>query len=262
MSTHSKLEPTGYLSQPTSVLKQVDSCVDLCTASKPIPERTFRNTIKDSKAPRRVKWYHASSPALMKKLRAIYGNGIERYLRAYQLTEDGFSHSQETGMQLFVKFEKRLMRKARMRSYYANGMAQLDHFGSSLAGYRSSTAPKDVTFVSIDFEGTMHGNGITEFGLAKLNIELGLSNMGSMTIETRNWAMSNRALHRPPFAFGTTIVTPRELLPSTIVDDFDSLKNVVLVCHGLHNEIQNLEDLGVPIQDLPVTGVIDTFTLA
>lgn len=68
--------------------------------------------------------------------------------------------------------------------------------------------------------------------------------------------------------FGETTRTHSALLPRIIIDYFKGLsdrnkpRKVVLVCDGLQSELRILDDLGVFLEDLPVTGVIDTSVLA
>lgn len=187
------------------------------------------------------------SPMDRKQLKEKYGNDFKKYCQAYRPDDEDFVFFQETGMESFVRLESRLIQQARVQPYRASGQALLESFGVAAANEPFPAGP-NVLFVSIDFEGRLHHKGINEFGLATFDVSSFLSGSGA-PIETTNFALV-RHRHRK-YMFGETVRLHLDLLPKTIIEGLnrlsreDSSREIVLVCHGLQNELAILDDLGV-----------------
>jgi hypothetical protein len=212
----------------------------------------------------RGRWY-GLPPVLRKQLRDAFGNYREKYYRSYQPADEDVCFLQEAGMQYFVKQERKLLSQIRVEPYLAAGKVAMESFGAALTGEHAMEHTK-ITFVSIDFEGTVVHKGITEFGLAMINLGHAPSSHEHRHINSVNYKVKNRG--KPKFMFGNTIRISPEILPRTIIENFSELDNddaqrkVILIGHGLHNGLRILDDLGVSLEDLPVTGIVDTCDLA
>lgn len=133
----------------------------------------------------------------------------------------------------------------------------------TLAMKNPSTVP-NLLFVAIDFEGNMEegGKGIGELGISTFHTK---SMVHVPVIETKHFSL--RAHRHRKFCFGQTTRTHAELLPGLITSYLTQLRQemegqIVLVCHGLQNELRILDGLGVYLEDLHITGVLDTYEVA
>ena len=172
---------------------------------------------------------------------------------------------QEAGMQFFVKQERRLLMQMRFEPYVAAGRAAILALGAALTE-KPSVEQKTCIFVSIDFEGTVIHKGATEFGVAILNAGHALFSDEKRSINCVNYKVKNRG--KPSFMFGDTIRILPEVLSRTIIENLNELnrdntqRKIILIGHGIHNELRILDDLGVSLEELPVTGIVDTCDLA
>jgi hypothetical protein len=114
---------------------------------------------------------------------------------------------------------------------------------------------------AIDFEGsTFNKSGVIEFGISTVDFA------GARAICTTNYVTSNRRKRK--CKFGDIIRTSTKRLPECVARSLRSLevegerRDIILVCHGIHNEIDTMDRLGVAVEDLPITGMADTLVLA
>ena len=211
------------------------------------------------------RWY-GLPPDLRKQLRDGFGNDRQKYFRSYQPDEEDICFSQEAGMQYFVKQERKLLSQMRVKPYLAAGRAAMQSLGAAMTS-DGLMEQANVTFVSIDFEGTVTHKGITEFGLTMANPGCALSSREHQHISCVNYKVKSHH-GKPKFLFGETVRISSELLSRTIVESFSEVKQenkqckIILVCHGILNELRILDDLGIYVESLQVTGMIDTNDLA
>lgn len=168
-------------------------------------------------------------------------------------------------MQAFVKMERKLQESMRFETYHYAGAQAVKSFGAAITD-QNYTNESNLIFVSLDFEGLKDNTGIAEMGIAKVSSHQILSPGNKADIVCFNYALAKHR-HRK-FLFGDSTRLSPELIERTIVGFFDDLIhddpqcNIVLVSHGIRNEIRIMDDLGVSIEALPVTGIIDTCCMA
>ncbi len=107
----------------------------------------------------------------------------------------------------------------------------------------------------MDFEGdATQKSGLTEFGVSLLDFPSFLTSTYNVHSDHRN----KKCL------FGPTVRTSLELLPRCVIDSFTPCegRDAILVCHAVPNEVFALDSLQIKIEELPITGIIDTLTLA
>lgn len=174
---------------------------------------------------------------------------------------------QELGMQAFVKMERKLRWRMRLGSYEHAGAQAMKSLGAALSGDKSITGQANVVFVSLDFEGDplQPKRGMIELGIAKLGSHQ-LFSESDLGITSFNFALKTRR-HRK-FLFGNSTRLSLELLGRTIVEFFSELnhedpqREIIFVSHGTTNEIRILDDIGVSLEALPITGIVDMYYLA
>ena len=234
-----------------------------------------------------VKWVFRTSrrpkPAKCKKLRAhrrrwfvgllserqllydAYGDDRRRYFLSYQPDDEDFTFFQERGMEAFVRMERKLLWQIRLEGYHQRGAQAMRSFGAAITGNKS-TEESNFVFTSLDFEGSTAKWGITEIGMATISCHQILSPDNDEGITGFNFALAKHKTRK--FLFGNTTRISHEIVERTIVDFFDDViredpqREIILVSHGIHNEIRILDDLGVGLEALPITGILDTCNLA
>ncbi|KAK0945620.1 hypothetical protein LTR29_002975 [Friedmanniomyces endolithicus] len=193
-----------------------------------------------------------------------YDGNRRAYYAAYHLDDTETLSNLERGMETFKKWEARLSRQMLGQRNQSAGMSAAVNFVNALATQTMSDKA-DFVFVSLDFEGDIHSRGLTEFGYATLDTRDVIAD--GPTIYGHNYALASN--HKRGFLFGdvTRIDVPqlgatiREVCHVTDVDGMD--RRVVLVGHGIHNELRNMAAHGVRLEDLPrVVGAIDTGELS
>ncbi|KAK4580502.1 hypothetical protein LTR86_000705 [Recurvomyces mirabilis] len=222
-------------------------------------------------------WYRGS---LKPMLRRKYGNDKKAYFATYQpaqaLTESRILACQRHGIALLRKTERRMMCQfldAQGRS------AILEHLQGRLAAAHSRAAslsngtPEDPVLVSIDFESfTWLEGGIKEFGVTTLDTRsLFQARVQLPKLHSLNYIFSTNCSRRK-FLFGNSQRLGKESIRDLIVDSLTmpetlpgltGFRRIVLVGHGICNELRCMQDLGLPLDSLPmVVGAIDTLKLA
>lgn len=166
-------------------------------------------------------------------------------------------------MESFIRLEQQTLRKMRLKAYRLAGQGLCREF-MRIATMENPRYVLNVDFVAIDFEGSMElgGKGIGELGIATFHTK---SLLSSPKIDALHYSLQ---AHRDrKFCFARTVRTHAEHLPGIIASFFADLlamtrAQIVLVCHNLQSEFRILDDLGVFLEDLHVTGVLDTFEVA
>jgi hypothetical protein len=209
------------------------------------------------------RWY-GLSPILRQQLRVAFGNDRKTYYRSYEARDQDIRYFQELGMQNFLKIERKLLWQMRTDPYIRAGRTAIESFGAAFTG-ENPVDQAHYTFALIDFEGIVPQD-IAEFGLVTLDAADVLSSRGRPNICCVNYKVKTRG--KPKFMFGNTIRIWPESLSRTIIEIFsefnkdDMQRKIILIGHGIHNELRILDDLGVFLEDLPVTGVVDACDLA
>lgn len=223
---------------------------------------TARLRLKEQGTPENTKrylhlWYHGPRT---NPLRAQFDNDLRKYLKAYQPSEQDFRYFQDLGMESFIRLEQQALRKMRLHVYRLAGQGLCEAFMRSVAIEQPAYIP-NVVFVAIDFEGSTEvgGKGIGELGISTFQTKSVLS---IPVIDAMHYSL--RAHRNRKFCFGETVRTHGELLPGIIHSFFAELCDrthgqIVLVCHNLQSELRILDDLGVALEDLHITGVLDTY---
>jgi hypothetical protein len=169
------------------------------------------------------------------------------------------------GMQAFVKMERKLLSWMLLKSYCDTGAQAIKSLGTAMAGNKPVTEYSSIVFLSLDFEGNRHRSKISEIGMAKLDSRQLLSANGS-GITSLNFALAKHRNRK--FMFGNTTRLYPQIMGKTLVELFrelnheDSQREIILVSHGTTSEIRVLDEIGVPLETLPVTGIINTCCLA
>ncbi|KAK0337995.1 hypothetical protein LTR91_013068 [Friedmanniomyces endolithicus] len=193
-----------------------------------------------------------------------YDGNRRAYYAAFHLDDTETLINLERGMETFKRWEARLSRQMLGQRNQSAGMSAAVNFINALATQTMSDKA-DFVFVSLDFEGDIHSRGLTEFGYATLDTRDVIAD--GPTIFGHHYALASN--HKRGFLFGdvTRIDVPqlgatiREVCHVTDVDGTD--RRVVLVGHGIHNELRNMAAHGVRLEDLPrVVGAIDTGELS
>ena len=168
-------------------------------------------------------------------------------------------------MEVFVRMERKLQWSMRLRPYHHKGAQAIKSVGAAIIGDKSAEA-SNLMFVSLDFEGMISKWGITEIGIAKIPSHQILLPEQDTGITCFNFALAKHKNRK--FLFGNTTRLSSEIVEKTIVDFFSDLirqdhqHEIILVSHGIHNEIRIMDDLGISLEALPITGLIDTCYLA
>lgn len=220
----------------------------------------------------RKRWYHAP-PDLRCHVRTVFHHNKEAYYQAYRPDDEDIEYFIEEGMKCFAKLVRRLTSKARtarLQPLYLAGHAMIQQFISDLASEASRPmhALSDFVIVSIDVEGSQDDKGINEVGFATLDSIYALesTNLGHLTIRNKNFAVQRFQRNRP-FMFGQTMRSNSSDIPRTILDELNMTthegtpRKVLLLGHGVQNDVQILDSLGLHVEDL-VTGILDTHQLA
>ncbi|KAI5357500.1 Putative ribonuclease H-like superfamily [Septoria linicola] len=157
-------------------------------------------------------------------------------------------------------------RIVRMMPYQQAGDISLQEFAAAF-GSNPSSPDTDIVLLAMDFEGTTIHKGINEVGLASISSAAARSYSSSLPTRASNFALKNH--RRRKFMHGNTTRITNEMLPGTILSEVSSLAHdpsgrpikIILVAHGIMNEVRNLDSLGLYIEDLPIAGVVDTTKL-
>ncbi|KAK0978695.1 hypothetical protein LTR54_015844 [Friedmanniomyces endolithicus] len=198
----------------------------------------------------------------LKGTRAIHDQ--EAYYAAWHLDDAETLINLERGMETFKRWEARLSGQMLGQRNQPAGMSAAVNFVNALATQTMSDKA-DFVFVSLDFEGDIHSRGLTEFGYATLDTRDVIADRP--TIFGHNYALASN--HKRGFLFGdvTRIDVPqlgatiRQVCHVTDVDGMD--RRMVLVGHGINNELSHMAAHGVRLEDLPgVVGTIDTGQLS
>lgn len=186
-------------------------------------------------------------------------------MSSYEPDDEDFTFFQEIGMQAFVKMEHKLLWQMRLESYTQSGAQAIKSLGAALTGDTFTARQADLVFVSLDFEGSLHQSKISELGVAQIASHQLLS-QDSSGIAGFNFALAKHRNRK--FMFGNTTRFSPHILGKTIVQHLynlrreDPRREIILVSHGIMNDIRILDDIGVSLEALPVTGIIDTCSLA
>ncbi|KAK5150425.1 hypothetical protein LTS14_010115 [Recurvomyces mirabilis] len=222
-------------------------------------------------------WYRG---ALRSMLREKYGNERKAYYDTYQPaqapTDSRILACQKNSMALLRKDERRMM----CQFWDAKGRcAILEWLQRRLAAanepdpYLANGAHEDPVLVSIDFESTTwYECGIKEFGVITLDTrDLFQAGDHLPTLHSLNYIFSKHCSRRK-FLFGDSQRLGKECIRDLIVDSLtipetlpgmSGVRRVILVGHGIGNELRCMQDLGLPLHSQPmVVGAIDTLKLA
>jgi len=150
----------------------------------------------------------------------------------------------EEAMHCYTNLETKLLGRMRFNDYHRRGLAVLQNFDRHAS---------EVVFMSIDFE----GQTATNFGIATLCDR-------TDSIRCMNYALKKD--HCDKFVFGDSVRVPNPAtLRRAIIDEIQSRKTadsqIVLVGHGVRNELDLMELMNIDLCHLPVVGVIDTHEL-
>lgn len=185
-------------------------------------------------------------------------------MRTYRPSEASYVRNQHKGMQAFVKLERSLTRQVYHRDFYSAGQAALELVGCTLANPSQETNP-NIVFISIDFEGMWDAKGLKELGIARLDAKSLFSSAGNTEIQTLDYILKRN--RRQKFVFGEAARAHEGIRPQIIVACFDELRKssdveeIILVMYG-HGELQILEGLGLPLEELGIAGIADTLKLS
>ncbi|KAK5677430.1 hypothetical protein LTS10_010000 [Elasticomyces elasticus] len=205
-----------------------------------------------------------------------WNNNREAYFASYGRREETITRNIERGMQVFRRWEARLLktpRQLRGERLHLAGMKALNAFVEALSTGLPTTAA-DFVFVSIDFEG---GNNcaVNQFGFAKLDTRdligsaAGTAMAPADIISGHNYALARG--RKDDFMFGKTTKTDSSELATRIKDvlqisDIEKHldtstpgRNIVLVGHSIQCELEVIENYSINLDDLStVVGFIDT----
>ena len=169
-------------------------------------------------------------------------------------------------MEAFVKFERRLQEQYRFHPYFTSGRALLSSLGTAIKGDLPTTS-SSVILVAIDFERVPGVKcGLNEFGIATINAGSLFPGSDSPEIPTENFALKNHRNRK--FRFGTATRIHEGILVRTIMDIFEDISRtkemcqIVLVGHGIGNELRILDKIDLPVEGLPIAGILDTHVVA
>lgn len=187
----------------------------------------------------RQKWYYL--PDLERdQLRQRYKNDKNAYFATFRLDEGDQDKMLERGMAAFIKLEARLLRTAQFHHYEQRAELACSDL---IRRITLNSAIPDLVFVAIDFEGDACRKGVSELGLAKLDmrhLEGG--------IKGANIAVASRK--RRNFLFHEYTRIDMAQLPAAISNSLSD-KQVILIGHCISQELRTMEHLGVPISNLP-----------
>jgi hypothetical protein len=202
------------------------------------------------------------------QLRSKYQYDFKRYRQAYRPDDEELLRLLEQGMRWFTrltKIEERLVFKSRLEPFRNSGKHSLHRLCQAF-GDDTSNIDLDIVLVCVDFEGALSQKSLNEYGLASIAFTPEVSSADALLINTSTFTLvSDRGRQT---LWGEVTRTTVELLPRYIRSDFeeftmpDCKREVILVCHGLENDMRTLDDLGIPFEDLSITGLLDTHTLA
>lgn len=167
-------------------------------------------------------------------------NGQEAHLDDFRLSGKERDDMMESCMAAFTKLEDKLLRRAQFQHYENRGrLACSDLFNRT----SQENSNSDLVFVAIDFEGDVCRKGITELGLARLDMqEL------EKGIQGTNIATARRS--RRKYLFQKYMRVDIAQLPDAIVSSLSGGR-IVLVGHSIQSELKTMQDLGVDIDSLP-----------
>jgi hypothetical protein len=159
---------------------------------------------------------------------------------------------------MIAKIERMSMRQIRFESYERRGRDSLGRLWEQLCKSQHD-AYSIPLLVAIDFEGDYSRWGIKEFGISVLDFSRDPTDIHTTTYCIKKGYRS--------CLVGEAARIPIESLPDYISRIFDGLDNklgreIVLVGHRLQEEVAALDNMGVAIESLPVTGIVDTLLLA
>lgn len=239
------------------------------------PERHHQNTQQDTgsskmkdqlRQPHTVwrKCWFTGDPVERRKLWREYDYDFKKYFDAYRPSTQTLMLQEEEGMAAFVKMEERLTRQNRILPYRKAGQEALQDF---IAAFTTKDAPRsNIVLLALDIEGNVAQKGVFEVGLASIDSRVvAAATEGLESFKTTNFA--TRKNRERKFMHGPTIRVDSGMMAKAIIDHIQTLSReaneprIVLICHGLLHELRTLDDLGVHLEDLPITGVVDTHEL-
>lgn len=170
-------------------------------------------------------------------------------------------------MEAFVRMERRLVARMRVEPYRCAGSEVIKSLGAALSGCALQEHP-NVVFMALDFEGmgAKSGIGISEIGIAKLQSCQIWPMRGDKRIACFNYVLKKHKNRK--FMFGNTTRLSPELMKSTVIENLNGVyledpdREIILVGHNIFSEIRTMDDLGISLEALPVTAIIDTCHLA
>jgi hypothetical protein len=207
------------------------------------------------------RWYHGNLRA-RRILWNAYDHDLGAYLHAYRPDDEDYCYFIEVGMKCFTGMIARIERisiwQMRFQTYQVRGRDSLNRLWEELC--RSHRDAYSIPLlVAIDFEGDYSRGGINEFGVSALDFSEDPAEIITTAYFTSRW-------HRSCL-FGEAVRIPIESLPLYIKRIFDGLddkmgREIVLVGHMLQEEVASLDSMGVEIEGMPVSGIVDTLRLA
>ncbi|KJX99038.1 hypothetical protein TI39_contig377g00012 [Zymoseptoria brevis] len=207
----------------------------------------------------RQAWYYDKE---RESLREMWHHDIKAYLAAFRRSDADHDQIIEQGMSAFTVLLIRMLKHAQFEDYERRGHTACADLIATMTSQPDSSPLSDLPdFIAIDFEGCIDQKGVTELGLARLNLyKLENGFFG------QNIAAAKR--RRRAYLFGgyRRVDGPRrlvEVIAEELSTEMLGGRKVVLVGHSIANEMKVMKGLGVPIEGFEtVVGIVDTCHLS